>query len=81
MRLLGWEVVRHDPAGVVERVVQLPVQYPSSCTFGGTNLDELFITSARTRLDALGKQSQPLAGDVFRLKTRVRGLLSPRFKG
>jgi sugar lactone lactonase YvrE len=50
----GATVARYDPAGRLEREVVLPVTYPTSCTFGGANLDELYITSARSPLTACG---------------------------
>src|SRR5690606_7213770 len=46
----GWCVTRFDPAGKVERVINLPVPRPTSCTFGGPDLKTLFITTARIRL-------------------------------
>jgi L-arabinonolactonase len=77
----GWKVIRYDPDGGVERKVELPVQRPTSCTFGGPDLDELYITSAWIALSAAERKDQPLAGDLFRLKTNVRGLEEPRFLG
>jgi sugar lactone lactonase YvrE len=77
----GWRLVRYDPQGKPERELVLPVQYPTSCTFGGAALDELYITSAATRLDAQKRREQPLAGDVFRIKPGVKGLEKPRFLG
>lgn len=69
----GWKIARINPDGDVVRVVAMPVQRPTSCTFGGADLDELFITSAIDDLNADDLQSQPLAGDVFRLKVDVPG--------
>ena len=40
-------LVRYSPEGVVDRVVDLPCTWPTSCTFGGPDLDTLFITSAQ----------------------------------
>jgi sugar lactone lactonase YvrE len=77
----GWKVVRYDPMGKVEREIRLPVEYPTSCAFGGTALDELYITSAWTRLNDAQRKEQPDAGDVFRLKTNVKGLPEPLFAG
>ncbi len=77
----GWRVIRYDPQGKKEREIVLPVQYPTSCTFGGPNLDELYITSAATALNAQKRGEQPLAGDVFRLRPGVKGLEYPRFLG
>jgi sugar lactone lactonase YvrE len=77
----GWKVVRYDPAGKVEREIRLPVEYPTSCAFGGEALDELYITSAWTRLSEAQRKEQPDAGDIFRLKTNVKGLPEPLFAG
>lgn len=77
----GWKVVRYDPIGQVEREVRLPAQYPTSCTFGGPRLDELYITSAWTALGEAGRKAQPLAGDLFRLPAGVRGFETPKFSG
>ncbi|HEV2579310.1 MAG TPA: SMP-30/gluconolactonase/LRE family protein, partial [Ktedonobacteraceae bacterium] len=77
----GWKITRYDPAGKVERVLQLPVQYPTSCAFGGASLDELFITSAWTALSEEKRRQQPLAGDLFRADVGVKGLEEPKFAG
>lgn len=77
----GWKIVRFDPDGNIERVVNLPVQYPSSCTFGGATLDELYITSACKLLSSQQRQENPLAGDLFRLKTDIRGQEETLFLG
>ena len=77
----GWRIIRYDPQGKQERVIALPVQYPTSCTFGGPALDELYITSAATELSAQKRVQHPLAGDVFRIKPGIKGLDSPRFLG
>ncbi len=77
----GWKITRYDPAGKVERIIQLPVQYPTSCAFGGATLDELYITSAWTALSEEKRQQQPFAGDLFRLKVGIAGLEEPKFAG
>jgi sugar lactone lactonase YvrE len=77
----GWKITRYDPAGRVEREIRLPVQRPTSCAFGGAGLDELYITSASTGLSEQEKAAQPLAGDIFRLRTEVKGLPEPKFLG
>jgi sugar lactone lactonase YvrE len=77
----GWKVTRYDPEGKVEREIPIPVQRPTSCAFGGPNLDELYITSARIDLSEIDLNEQPLAGDLFRLKTTVRGIPEPMFLG
>jgi len=77
----GWKVTRYDPTGKVEREIHLPVQYPTSCAFGGEHLDELYITSAWTALTEGQKQQQPYAGDLFRVKMDIQGLEQPNFAG
>lgn len=77
----GWKVTRYRPDGTVDFEVRLPVSLVTSCTFGGPDLDELYITSAWTELDPEQRQAQPMAGDLFRLKTDVRGQAEPHFAG
>ena len=62
----GWQVARWNPeTGEKLTRVQLPVARVSSCTFGGENLDDLYITSAREGLTKDELQKQPLAGSLF----------------
>jgi sugar lactone lactonase YvrE len=42
---------------------------------------DLYITSAWTRLSEAQRKEQPDAGDVFRLKTNIKGLPEPLFAG
>ena len=50
----------------------------TSCAFGGTNLDTLYITSSRgDKTD----QALPSAGDLFVANPGVRGVPSPSFAG
>jgi sugar lactone lactonase YvrE len=77
----GGTVARYDPDGKKERQVQLPVRLVTSCTFGGRELDKLFITSAWMTLSSEDRRAQPLAGDLFRVKTDIRGLAESRFAG
>jgi len=77
----GWKVTRYDPGGKVEQEFRLPVQYPTCCAFGGEHLNELYITSAWTALSAEQRKNQPLAGDLLRVKTDIKGLERPKFGG
>lgn len=77
----GWRVVRHTPDGTVDQVVELPVQRPTSCTFGGSRLDRLYVTSASIGLGPAELAAGPLAGALFVTDVGVTGLAEPRFAG
>lgn len=74
-------VVRYTPAGTIDRVIELPVPRPTSCMFGGDNLDVLYITTARETLTPEQIAQAPLSGSVFATKPGVRGLPEPTFAG
>lgn len=62
----GWQVSRWNPAtGRKLQHIKLPVACVTSCTFGGENLDDLYITTASTGLTGEQLQKQPLAGSLF----------------
>lgn len=77
----GWRITRYDPDGKVERVIYTPVQRPTSCTFGGENLDQLYITSAWTGLGEIDRREQPWAGDLMRILTEFTGQPENEFRG
>ncbi|HMV83721.1 MAG TPA: SMP-30/gluconolactonase/LRE family protein [Blastocatellia bacterium] len=78
----GWRVIRVNPAaGAIINEIRLPVARPTSCVFGGANLDELYITSASTRMPAEELAKQPLAGGLFHCQPGVRGLPMTAFAG
>jgi sugar lactone lactonase YvrE len=61
--------------------IPMPVARPTSCVFGGPNLDQLYITSASTRMPAEELARQPLAGGSLPLPAGVRGARTYAFKG
>jgi sugar lactone lactonase YvrE len=77
----GWSVRRYAPDGRLDTVVELPASQITSCTFGGPDLDELFVTSAAEGLTADDRLRQPHAGAVFRVRPGVDGLPANRFAG
>jgi sugar lactone lactonase YvrE len=75
----GAALHRYDPEGARERIVPLPVTHPTSCAFGGPDLDELYVTSARRPLSADERARQPMAGGLIRLRPGVVGRPSGLF--
>lgn len=77
----GGCVRRLSPAGERIATIELPVSQPTSCAFGGVDLDELYITSASVGLDADALAGQPQAGGLFMASPGVRGLPETPFAG
>lgn len=77
----GWRIVRYDPKGRVDRIVQLPVEIPTSAAFGGRDGRTLFITTARYSLSPEALAIQPLAGGIFAIDVGVGGAPDTRFAG
>lgn len=77
----GWRIIRYDPQGQRMLDIPLPVQRPTSCAFGGTDLQTLFITSAWSGLTKRERHQQPFAGDLFIVQPDEPGQEPNRFKG
>lgn len=75
----GGCLVRISPAGVLDKVVELPCSWPTSCGFGGEYLDTLFVTSARFTMSIGHLQANPHEGGLFAVRTGVRGTPTNRF--
>ncbi|SDM69196.1 SMP-30/gluconolactonase/LRE family protein [Sediminibacillus halophilus] len=76
----GARVGRWNPeTGKCLQTIELPAAHVSSCTFGGADLDELYITTAREHLRAEQLKQQPHAGGLFWIKLDVKGAASNKF--
>ncbi len=75
----GGKVVRFDLSGTVLEQVEMPVSQPTGITFGGEELDQLYICSARVGLNPVELHAQPLSGSLFCLDAGVAGIPSNRF--
>lgn len=61
----GGAVHRYTPDGRLDMVVPVPGGFVTSCAFGGSGLDTLFITTARTGLSETELTATPHAGALF----------------
>ena len=68
----GGSIIRIAPQGRVDCVIDLPVKNPTTCAFGGRELDTLYITSARS--------GERLAGSVFAVKPGPKGIPAGRYR-
>ncbi|MFD7706627.1 SMP-30/gluconolactonase/LRE family protein [Streptomyces sp. NPDC059785] len=73
----GGAIRRYTPSGVLDRTVPLPVRRPTACAFGGDDLTDLYITTARTGLTA----PHPLSGSVLVVPGAGKGLPQRAFAG
>lgn len=69
-------LIRFAPDGRVDRVIELPVSHPTSCVFGGPDLETLYVTSAAPA-DAHGR----FDGAVLMAQVGVKGAPCQRFAG
>lgn len=69
----GSEVHRYAPDGRLDTVVRVPATQVTSCSFGGSDMSTLFITTARGGLTAADLQSEPAAGGIFVVETGTTG--------
>jgi L-arabinonolactonase len=74
-------VVRYDPLGRIDRVLEMPVSQPTCVAFGGARMDTLYITTATYRMSADRLAQEPLAGAIFATHPGIAGLPDARFAG
>lgn len=77
----GGAVRRYTPRGAMDRLVEFPVRKVTSCTFGGSKLDVLFVTSGCVGMSEQELVAEPHAGAVFACEVGSTGLPPRRFGG
>ncbi len=77
----AFKVTRWDPvAGRLLQTLDVPA-FPTSCAFGGPDLDQLYITTLRRWQDAEKLERYPLTGGLFRADVGVTGIPAFEFAG
>jgi sugar lactone lactonase YvrE len=61
--------------------IPFPALNISSCAFGGPNLTDLYVTSARKGMSAAQLSTYPYSGGLFRLRTKIQGMPTFAFAG
>lgn len=72
-------LTRTDPEGRVIAVIDLPCSWPTSCAFGGPDLETLYVTSARFTMTPEHLSAHPEEGGLFAVIPGVRGRPAFRF--
>jgi sugar lactone lactonase YvrE len=75
----GWCIIRFDPDGQEMLRVEMPVQRPTCCVFGGSNRTDLYITTASVGLSQQEIQQSFESGNLFCLQAEVSGLPGYQF--
>lgn len=73
----GGAVRRYTPGGELDRVISLPTPRVTACAFGGADLTDLYITTARVGLNS----PHPVAGSLLVVPGAGKGLEQPAFAG
>lgn len=77
----GRRVVRVAPDGAIDRIIEVPVWKPTCCTFGGPDLDTLYITTSRLMSSNDVLEKEPDSGGLFAVKPGIRGVSDTPFNG
>jgi len=71
-------IIRYAPDGRIDRIIDVPVQQPTSCVFAGDDLKTLYVTSARA---GLGEAANEFDGALLRASVDVAGQACTPFAG
>ncbi len=74
----GGTVHRYTAEGRLDGVVDVPTRLVTACTFGGPDLDQLFITTSQ---EDLAPGEDPVAGSLFQVDVGITGLPVREFAG
>ena len=76
----GAQVTKWNPsAGKLLEQIPVPALQTSSCVFGGKDMNELYITSARKSMSETDLKKYPLSGGLFKVITNVVGMKTFEF--
>jgi len=73
-------VRRYTPCGAMDCAIAVPTKNPTCVVFGGSRLDELYVTSSRQEMSLEELESTQHAGGVYRVLPGVTGIPDRTFK-
>jgi len=75
------KVIRLNPDGSRDRVIEVPSSLPTAVAFGGRELDRMYVTSIGSKHFLPEARRGHYDGCLFELDPGVRGLPEPHFRG
>ena len=76
----GAQVTKWNPnTGKLLEQIAVPALHTSSCVFGGKDMNELHVTSARVGISEENLKKYPLSGGLFKIVTKVEGMKTFEF--
>ena len=76
----GAQVTKWNPnTGKLLEQISVPALHTSSCVFGGKDMNELYVTSARVGMSEADLKKYPLSGGLFKVVTKVEGMRTFEF--
>lgn len=75
----GGRVERRLPNGQLDLIIKTPAGFPTMCSFGGENRNQLYITTLSKHLDDAGRKDQPNEGALYVVDTEFQGLFETPF--
>ena len=76
----GAAVHKYSPDGELLDKIQLQALQPTSCAFGGANMDMLLITTATEGLSPSQLKEYPDSGKILQRQLSVKGKIMPNFE-
>jgi sugar lactone lactonase YvrE len=77
----GAQIAKWDPrTGQLLEQIPVPAFQTSCCVFGGKDMNELYITSARKGMSEENLKKYPLSGGLFKVETKVTGMPTFEFR-
>ncbi len=78
----GASLTRWNPlTGKMLRQVTIPAWNVTSCVFGGPDMTDLYVTTARKDMTPEQLRQYPLSGGLFRLQTNIHGMPTFEYGG
>jgi sugar lactone lactonase YvrE len=75
------QIHRYLPERTLDAVIDLPVSRVTSCSFGGTDLSDLYITTHSALMTEADRAAEPCSGGLYRCRPGVRGVATNDYAG